>query len=502
MKTNKILGVLLNYTLAVVDVLVALFFIPFLLSKLGDSNYGVYKLMQSTASYLSVLDFGIGSTITRYIVKYKVEKKDKKQENFLAMALLIYAVLALSIVFISIVIMIAIPSIYSKSLDPTVYSEAQKVFLVICMTTAVSLFNHAYNGLMVAYEKFALSSGLSIIKIILRVGMIIVGLNIFNSPLTIVIVDFIAELLLLTTSILYARISLNCRPKLYSWDWPLAREAFVFTLAIFVQSIINQFNTNLDNIVLGIYTTTAVISMYSIVLQIYTLYSTIATSISTVYLPSISSKVFEKKSDEEITDSIIFPSRIQLILLLLVFVGFILLGRDFISLWLNRDGYQDVYVLTCILLGASTLELSQTTITSVLKAKNILRGRSIILSVSTVINAIITVLLVPKFGALGAVLGTAFSLVFGYGIALSVYYKKAAHLNMKRFYYKVYFPTVPVALVALAVGYFIINQMKMYGIIGFLLKGFVVLIIYCVFVFLFVLNDSEKRSILGRISNG
>ena len=89
MKTNKFIGVVLSYTLAVVDVIVALFFIPFLLSSLGDTNYGMYKLMQSTASYLSVLDFGIGSTITRYIVKYKVKKQLDEERNFLAMGILI-----------------------------------------------------------------------------------------------------------------------------------------------------------------------------------------------------------------------------------------------------------------------------------------------------------------------------------------------------------------------------------------------------------------------------
>ena len=492
MKNNKLLGVILSYTLAVVDVVVALFFIPFLLSALGDTNYGAYKLMQSTASYLSVLDFGIGSTITRYIVKYKVKKQLDEERNFLAMGLLVYGAISLVIMAISLVVAALIPSMYATSIPQDILPMAQTLFLIICVTTVLSLFNHAFNGLLIAYERFSLASLLNIIKILFRVFFIVFGLKIFSSPLLVVTIDAIAEGLLLLFTALYSSIGLKCKPKLSHWDWPLAKEAFIFTLAIFFQSIINQFNTNLDNIVLGVFTTAATVSMYSMVLQIYTLYSTVATSISTVYLPSISAMVFEDKSDDEITDAVIFPSRIQLIILLLVYTGFLILGKDFVGLWINRDGYSDVYGLGCLLLGAATFELSQTTITSVLKAKNILHGRSIILAVFTLLNAVITVALVPVLGPYGAAIGTAFSLVFGYGIVLGWYYARVAKLNMKKYYKSVYAKIVPTALLNLLVGGAFVWIIPVGGVIGFLLKGIVYVITYIAIMYFIAMSKQEK----------
>ena len=167
MKTNKLLGVALSYTLAVIDVIVALFFIPFLLYSLGDMNYGVYKLMQSTASYLSVLDFGIGSTITRYVVKYKVQNRAEEERNFLAMGLIIYGMISFVVMMIGIVVASLIPAIYSSSIPVNVLPMAQKLFFIICLTTVVSLINHAFNGLLIAYERFSLISLLNISKILL-----------------------------------------------------------------------------------------------------------------------------------------------------------------------------------------------------------------------------------------------------------------------------------------------------------------------------------------------
>ena len=139
---KKTIGVLLSYSLIVIDIFVGLLFVPYLLKSLGDAEYGVYKLMGSTASYLSVLDFGIGGTLTRYIVKFKTEQDKKGEENFSAMGLLIYGVLALLVILMSLGITFLIPSMYSLSIQSDSIKEAQFIFFIICATTAVSLFNH------------------------------------------------------------------------------------------------------------------------------------------------------------------------------------------------------------------------------------------------------------------------------------------------------------------------------------------------------------------------
>ena len=108
MANKKTMGVVLSYILIVVDILVGILFVPYLLKALGDTEYGVYKLMVSTAAYLSILDFGIGGTLTRYIVKYKTQNDKQSEENFSAMGLTIYACLSVLVLLIAVVVMIFI----------------------------------------------------------------------------------------------------------------------------------------------------------------------------------------------------------------------------------------------------------------------------------------------------------------------------------------------------------------------------------------------------------
>ena len=491
---KKALGVVFSYLLIVVDILVALLFVPYLLNSLGEDEDGLYRLLYSTASYLAVLDFGLGGTITRYVVKFKTEGNLQKQENFVAMGLVIYGLLALATMVAAVVIAVIIPTMYAASIPQAQMGQAQLIFLILCLTHALTLFSHAYSGLFSAYERFTYSKASNIMRILLRVVLIIGGLQFFRSALLVATVDLLLTVGLLIQHMLYARYSVKCRIKLHKWDGALAKEALVFTSAILIQSIVNQFNTNVANVVLGIYSTTAVIAMYSLVLQMYNMYSGFSTAISTVYLPSISATVFKGADDQAVTAKVIEPSRIQTVILLLAASGFILFGRDFIVLWVG-EGYEEVYLLTCILMITSLLNLSQNTITSVLKAKNKLHGKSLILAASTAVNFGLTLLLVPRLGALGAVIGSSFSLVFGYGLALNIYYHKVIHINMFTFYRKTYKGIVPATLLCMLVGIGINYLVPMGGWVGFLLEAGIYVAVFAVVMYFLGLNQGEKAMV-------
>lgn len=491
---KKAIGIILSYILIVVDIIVGILFVPFLLKNLGANEYGLYKLMFSTASYLSVLDFGIGGTITRYVVKYRTEKKKKDEENFVAMGLVVYGGLSCLVLLIAFVVSLLIPQIYKVTIATTQMRYAQMLFLLICVNTSINLFNHAYNGLLTAYESFAYNKIINILKVIMRVGLIITGVTLKQTAFVIVMVDLFLSLMVLMANILYTKLYLKCCIKLHKWDFGLMKEAFVFTFAILLQSIINQFNSNVDNIVLGIYTTTAIVALYSIALQIFTMYSNLSTAVSSIYLPSISKAVFRGDDDETITTRVVEPSRLQLMVLMLALSGFILFGKEFLILWVGEE-YLGAYALIMVLLISSTLELSQNSITSVLKAKNILHGKTLILLGATAVNTVITLILVPKLGAIGAAIGTAFSMIFGYGVALNIYYQKKAGLNMMLYYRKTYSGVLIAALVSTVLGYMIKKLFLFEGYLGFAIGAFIYSCVYIIIILVIGLNKKEKNKL-------
>ena len=63
---------MLSYISIIINTIVQLLYTPFLISKLGQSEYGLYSLIASVIGYLTVLDLGFGNAIVVYTAKYRV----------------------------------------------------------------------------------------------------------------------------------------------------------------------------------------------------------------------------------------------------------------------------------------------------------------------------------------------------------------------------------------------------------------------------------------------
>ena len=151
--------------------------------------------------------------------------------------------------------------------------------------------------------------------------------------------------------------------RFYGWDKKLFIDLFSFTSSIFVASIVNQFNSNVDTIVLGVFSTTVIVGLYASIMQIHTIYSSLSTAIQGVFFAQVSRTVFENKDDDEITESIIFPSRLQIIVLFLALSGFVVFGDSFLEVWIG-DSYTDqqlnsAYIAGIIVMASSMWQLFQ-----------------------------------------------------------------------------------------------------------------------------------------------
>lgn len=70
------IGVMLSYVLIILNTVYGLLITPYMIGQLGTSEYGVYKTISSLSSSLMVLDLGIGSTVMRFVAKYRAIKDE------------------------------------------------------------------------------------------------------------------------------------------------------------------------------------------------------------------------------------------------------------------------------------------------------------------------------------------------------------------------------------------------------------------------------------------
>ena len=78
--SQKKVGALLSYVSEAIRILTALIYTPIMLRLLGQSEYGLYQLVHSVVSYLSLLSLGFGSAYVRFFSRAKAKKDAYEKE--------------------------------------------------------------------------------------------------------------------------------------------------------------------------------------------------------------------------------------------------------------------------------------------------------------------------------------------------------------------------------------------------------------------------------------
>lgn len=489
-------GAILSYVIIVVNTLYGILFIPFLISTLGLSQYGVYKTIGSFAAAVTFLDFGIGTTTLRYIAKFRAEN-DKRQEcNFFAMAMIEATVLNAIMATACGVMYCYIDALYASSFTPEELAKAKELFLLFTAILMLGTFEKVVFNVLSGCECFTVANGLALIRILLKAALAVAILSFIADAAFLLWIDVALLALLIVVQLVYLQVKQKTRIKLYSWDGKLFKESFGYAVLMFIQSVVVQFNGNLDNIVIGSIVGAAAVAVYSIGLQLYNMYEQFAVSFSNLMLPTVSKQVASGASNRELEDVVIKVGRLEFMALGAALCGFAFLGKEFIYLWLG-EGYETAWLVGMILMVPTTIPLIQNVCLSILRAQNRMVFRTVAVCAMAGVNLVITIYGVKHFGALAACVGTAIGLVGANIIAMNVYYWKVLKINVFRIFKNVLSRTWLCCLIASAVLWGACQMIETASWPTFCAKAAIFVVVYGALQIGFGMNESEKKVLLN-----
>lgn len=489
-------GALLSYILIVLNSIYGLVIMPFVLGTIGESEYGVYKTIGSLASSVSIMEFGLGGTMQKYIAQFRAQKDEKRVYNFSAMCLIISSVLAMAMAIVGIFLFFAIDAAYSSTFTSLELVRAKQIYVVLITYVVLHMFENALFGIISGYNRFIFTNSVKLLTLLLKVITLVTILPIFKNSLAIVFTMLFLELIIIFSEIIYIKFYLKHKIKLYKWDKGLFRETFVYTFLLFVQSIVIQFNGNVDNIVIGAVLGTSAVTIYSFAIQIFNMYEQCATAVSGVILPTVTNSVYVGATPSELENMVIKFGRAQWAVLGAVLGGLICLGKEFYLLWLG-EAFLDCYYLTIILAIPVSFPLIVNACLAILKARNLLFVRTIILSCSAIINVVLTIVGTRLWGYYAAAAGTAVSTIVGSVILLNVYYHVKLKMNMIRVYWKI-FQNITLCILVPVVLCFILNPFLNGSWLAFFAKAGLFVVVFAVLMLVVGLSKEEKNSILAR----
>jgi len=491
-------GIILNYISMAIEGIVIFLLNPFIIRGLGQADYGVYSLMSSFTGYLSIFEFGLGSTIIRYISKYNAEKDEKNKENFLSMCFGIYIFIAIIMIIVIIVLYQFIDQIFAKSLTLDQIVLAKRMFIIIATSMTLTTLGSVFSAIISGYEKFIFSRALILITSILNVILTIIVLVTNITAVRLTYITLVITLVTITSNIIFVFYKLKVKIKFHKWDNKLFREIFQFSIFVFLQTLITQIYWRLDQLIIGVQMEDAAVplAVYAVAMKVNDLILAFTTVINRYQLPTITRLSIVEKDDKKLLGYLGKTSKFVSILYVAIIIGFIFFGQKFINIYAG-DGYELAYPIVLIVIISSALNRIHGCCSDVLKAKNKHGWYTTIVFLSALINIVLTIYLIKAMGIIGAAIGTAISVILGNTIAYYWCLYVKAGINIKKLFKLTFKGFLPVIIISTLTGILLNWLSDDTNILRYLIKGFIFCIVYLILIYKFVLDEEEK----GKIKN-
>lgn len=487
-------GIFLSYFNIALQVVIGFLYVPILLHYIGQSEYGLYQLMGSLIAYFSIMDFGLSAAVIRFYAKYRALKDSIGMENILAISVRGYGavtVLALAIGFICYGFL---DVIFTGSMTVSEVDEAKQIFLLLLLNIVITLSTMVFRSVINAHERFFFLKGMETIQLVLQPILVVLVLQSHPSAFSVAAVQTVLNLVLSGARVYYCFHDLHVKIHFHYWNHELFSEFKKLALSVFAVSLIDQVFWKTNQIILGIISGTTAVAVYSIASLIYMNYMALSIAISGVYLPHVTGMVARKESIGKLSNLFIQIGRWQYYLLALVGTGFIIFGKQFISLWAG-PGFEDSYIITLLIIIPFTVDLIQNIGLAIMQAMNRYDFRARIYFFTGVLNLVMAIPLGMHYGGIGCAVATGVSMIVGNGFIMNWYYAKEIHLAIASFWKQIGRISL-VTGVCLVIGYAANVYLWTQGGVGpFVLKAAMYSILYMVMIYAFAMNQSERDKI-------
>jgi len=378
-------NIIYNLVYQVLAIILPFITAPYLSRVIGASGVGVYSFSHSMALYFTYFTLlGLTNYGNRAIAAV--------QDNYEERSKLFCEIYVMQVICFTVSIIVYVVYIICFSTD-----QAAASIMLLTVVSAVFDINWFFFGM----EKFKLTV---IRNTIIKIATVVCIFLFVNNRsdiyiyVTIMSIGFLACQLCLWPF-------MRKMVKLQIPKWSAVKKHFRPNLVLFVPVIAISIYKIMDKVFLGYMSTMEQVGYYENAERIITIAVTMITAVGTVMLPRMSSLIADNKMDE----SKQYIDKTMLIVLAYtnaVLFGIVAVAKDFSVVYYGEDfiatGVIMCYLaVTVIFLGCGSVIRTQYLIPN--KEDSIYLISAII---GAVINVIINTLLIPKYAAVGAAIGT------------------------------------------------------------------------------------------------
>lgn len=490
-------GAVLGYANIVVKNLVNLVYTPMLLSFVGQADYGVFQTSNSFVFSLSLLTFGFSDAYIRFYMQKRAKGTEGDIRSLNGMYLVLYVVVCVAALVLGLLFAANVETFFSGSFTPAQVGLAGELMTIMAFSVACTLFSTIFDAYILVHEQFRFQQTRQMFTTLATPGMAFVLLSLGKGAVGVALAQLVVNVTLLVLNARFAILKLGMRFDVRTFDKGTFCAIAAFSAWIFCNQVCDLVNQSVPNILLGALTSAITVSVFAVSIQIRSVFVSLSTVMSNVFVPKINRIVATSDDNGELTRLMTRVGRYQMFLFCWVYCGFVLLGRFFIIMWAD-ESFLDAYYLICGMALPLGVPLCQNTGIEIQRAKNRHKARGVVYLAMAFINVVFTWLASPSLGYWAPAVAYIASITLGNGLFMNWYYQKRIGLDMV-YFWKRNLPVVLASAGVLAVCICATALLPVTSWLLFLVWGAVYSVLFVAAMWFFVLDGEEKASIAAKL---
>ena len=396
-------NVSLDYLVLGVQLAIGLVMLPFNVSRLGQSSYGLWVLAASITAYFSLFDLGYGVAQVKFAAEYRAKRDRDGLNQIVSTLFFLFAGIGIAVFGIATVIALNLERLFNVNAGQA--ATGKYVLLLISGYVAIGFPFSVFGGVVNGFQRHYLNGRVAIVTTII---VALVNLFVLLSG------HGLIELVAATTSVrilsyFFYRLNayrafpgLRIRPRYFR----LSRLREVTGLSVFLLLIdlANKLNYSADAIVIGAFLGTVAISIWAVAQRMIETTQSLTSQVNGALFPVVVD-IATAGDDERLRHLLIQGTRLSLAMVVPVGVGLVMLAKPLVTAWVGPNFEPSVpiiYILTLMV----ALRVGCSMSTTVLKGAGQHRLLAASNAAAAAANVALSMALVRPFGLIGVALGT------------------------------------------------------------------------------------------------
>ncbi|MCB2173737.1 polysaccharide biosynthesis C-terminal domain-containing protein [bacterium] len=492
-----------NWTILFLNIIISFFLTPFIVHQLGNVYYGIWAIVMQFTGYLYLMDFGVRDSVIRYTSRLNAKRAGKRLNEVISAAVVLYSAIGV----ISIVVVLAgawaFPLLFQIPAELT--AEVRIVVLLSGLTIALMFVFNVFSGILLGLQQFYLFNIFHVVLIFVRVGLIVyllgsgyrivalASIQLFIGASSGILLVILARKLLADSGLPLRFYLRNKKRFLVT-----ARQLFNYSIFVFIINIASKVIFTTDALVIGLFMNVGWVTFYAIAGSLIEYLKQLMTTSSSIFNP-VTSHFDALGEKEKVREVLCSGSRFNLFIGFPIAVTYILLGYEFIDLWMGPEYALQAGTVLIILAATQLLTFHQYTISGIIFGLSKHKALAWWRVGEAIANLGLSVILIKPFGIAGVAMGTAIPHILVSLVVFPLYARTITGIALYDYWKRAFLPPILAIIPFVILAWLIKQTVVIESLLAYFSYIAIITLCYLLVSFYVVLQPGERSHLVTMI---